>query len=72
MQREKAEFRAQREQFKAEVAKVQSMREEVEYKRQQMERGYVNLKREKSLMADQVGVIEEIQAKLAGYLKDYK
>ena len=37
-----------------------------------MERGYVNLKREKSLIADQVNVIEEIQGKLAGYLKDYK
>jgi hypothetical protein len=39
-----------REQIKAEQAKLASQKEEMEYKRQQMERGYVNLKREKSLM----------------------
>ncbi len=51
---------------------MQSLQEEMEYKRQQMERGYVNLKREKSLIQDQVGVIEEINLKMAGYLKDAK
>ena len=61
-----------REQLKAEQAKLASQKEEMEYKRQQMERGYVNLKREKSLMQDQVGLVEEIQMKMTGYLKDAK
>jgi hypothetical protein len=44
----------------------------MEYKRQQMERGYVNLKREKSLIQEQVQALEEMQNKMSSYLKDAK
>jgi hypothetical protein len=37
-----------------------------------MERGYVNLKREKSLIQEQVSVLEEVHQKMSGYLKDAK
>lgn len=48
---------------------MQSQREEFEYQRAQMEKGYVNLKREKGVVQEQAQCLEEIIGKVQDMLK---